>query len=437
MWNGRPRHKSVSYGGPWLVALPVVSPSPVRPIEPDEVGTWLGIIYTALMRGEPDPELVGVYHSSTDLARCIAAVDADGRLCGTARAFATELTVPGGAAVPAAAVSSVGVLPTHRRQGHLRRLMDHQLADVAERGEPVAYLVAAEYPIYGRYGYGPAADACVVEIDASGTGPWLAGEATGQAEMVDGETFGPHLFDVAERARRRVAGHISWDKDRWTVIAGGRPWPDGDDERRRSARKVIWRDADGLVQGAAIYTVADNWEHNRPRNTLTATLLVSATDEAQRELVRHLASVDWVHTVKLWLRPVDDLPTLWLTDGRAARITDQSDHTWLRVLDTSAALEARRYAGEGRLVIEVVDPLGYAQGRFALDAGPDGAVCRPTTDEPDLVTPVTALGSAYLGGHTWGRLHAAGWLDETRPGAVARATALFATPRAPYCPMTF
>jgi predicted acetyltransferase len=408
----------------------------VRTIEPDELGTWLEIIWTALMRGTPDPELIDVLPTFFDVTRCLAAIDADGRLCGTARAFATELTVPGGEVIPAAAVSSVGVLPTHRRQGHLNRLMREQLDDVVARGEPVAYLVAAEYPIYGRFGYGTAAEACVLELDASGTGPWRT-PATGRVEMVDGETLAPHLIEIYDRARRRAPGHITWDKDRWEVIAGARPWPDGDDATRRANRKVVWRDDDGLPQGAALYAVDDNWVQNRPRNLLRASLVVAATDEAERELVRYLASVDWVHTVRLWLRPIDDVVPLWISDGRAAQHVDRSDFTWLRVLDVPTTLEARRYAAPGQLVIEVVDPMGYAAGRFTLDAGPDGASCTPTTAEPDLVAPVTALSSAYLGGFSWAQLQAAGWLDEVRPGGVARADALFSTPRAPWCPMMF
>ena len=43
----------------------------------------------------------------------------DGALVGASRAYSFELTMPGGAVVPAAAVSWVGVPPTHRRRGVL------------------------------------------------------------------------------------------------------------------------------------------------------------------------------------------------------------------------------------------------------------------------------------------------------------------------------
>jgi predicted acetyltransferase len=141
--------------------------------------------------------------------------------------------------------------------------------------------------------------------------------------------------------------------------------------------------------------------------------------------------------VHLGTRPVDDPVPLWLHDGRSALLHERSDHVWARVLDVPAALTARRYATDSRLVLEVDDPLGFANGRFALDGGPDGAACVPTTDEPDLVVPVHALGSAYLGGSSWARLAAARWVTEARPGAVEQASTMFSMSRAPWCALTF
>ena len=60
---------------------------------------------------------------------------------------------PGGR-LPCAGVTVVGVLPTHRRRGILDRMMRAQLADIRERGEPIAALWASEETIYGRFGYG-------------------------------------------------------------------------------------------------------------------------------------------------------------------------------------------------------------------------------------------------------------------------------------------
>lgn len=410
----------------------------VRPIRDDELKTFIATARVAMHGPPPSDEIVEARVKAWELDRCHAAFDGDGKLCGSARAFSTELTVPGGATVPAAAVTSVGVLPTHRRQGHLRRMMLEQLADVAARGEPAAVLVAAEYPIYGRFGYGLATQANVLDLDADvAVGGWRDGP-TGTIELVDNDTFESEVQELYGRARLRVAGHIAYPGEYWEVTLGAKSWMPGDDhEKRRNAPKVLWRDAAGQLQGAAMYTIKDNWVHNRPRNDLESEFVIAATDEAEREIVRFLTEVDWVGHVRLWLRPIDDPLPLWLHDGRRVHPVDLSDHVWTRVLDVPAALTARRYSTTGRLVLEVVDPLGFADGRFALDAAPDGAECRPARDEPDLVVPAAALGAAYLGGQSWARLAAAGWADERRPGALQQASALFTTPRAPWCAMTF
>jgi predicted acetyltransferase len=411
-----------------------VSDPTVRVITDDELEESLNVVSAAFVSPPVRDEQVAARRPHLDIDRCHGAFDDDGRMGGFARAFPTRLTVPGGE-VACGAVSAVGVLPTHRRRGYLTGLMDVQLADIARRGEPVAALVAAEYPIYGRYGYGPATEAVTLRVDA-GAARWLD-PPTGRTELVDNETFAKEVDALYDRVRRATAGHIAWEAHRWRVYAGAQPWPDGDDDARRNAAKVVWRDEAGDVQAATAYKVDGRWEHNRPAGHLTSEVLVASSGRAEVEMVRFLAAVDWVGQVKVQLRPTDDPLPLALVDGRMARLDDRSDHLWLRIIDVPAALAARRYAIEGSLVVEVDDPMGFATGRFRLDAGADGATCAPTGADADLAVPAGALGAAYLGGHSWARLAAAGWVDERRPGALARATALFSTPRAPWCALTF
>jgi predicted acetyltransferase len=406
----------------------------VRLITDDELATGWNVVRRAFLGTPVTDESVAASRDLVDVDRCHAAFDPEGRMCGFARAFATPLTVPGGE-VACGAVTSVGVLPTHTRRGHLTGLMAAQLADVADRGETVAALVAAEYPIYGRYGYGPATEAATLRIDTRAV-RWLD-PPTGRVDLVDNETFAKEADGLYDRVRRATPGHIKWDTEQWRIHAGVRSQPDGQDDARRNAPKVLWRDGAGEVQAAADYSVDQRWEKNRPAAGLTTNTLVAASGRAEVEMVRYLASVDWAAEVTVGLRPVDCAVPLALADARMARLEDRSDHVWVRILDVPAALGARRYATDGSVVIEVVDPMGFAAGRFRLDGGPDGAECTPTSDEAHLVVPARALGAAYLGGHSWARLAAAGWVDEREPGAVARASALFATARAPWCAMTF
>lgn len=406
----------------------------VRPIPEDEFGAFVDVVRTAFLSPPVPDEGLAVRRRRTDLARCLAAFDGSGRMCGAARAFATPLTVPGGE-ITAGAVSSVGVLPTHTRQGHLSRMMRTQLADIAERGEPVAILIAAEYPIYGRFGYGPATEAVALRIDA--TAARWRDEPAGSVEIVDNETYAKLVDELYDRARRANVGHIGWDAINWEIQTGVLDSHDADDDKRRHAPKLVWRDDSGEAQAATSYQVDESWVHNRPANALTAETLVATTAQAEHEMLRFLSSVDWVNEVTVYLRPVDDPAPLALLDARVARLDDRSDQTWLRVLDVPAALAARRYATNGSLVVDVDDPLGFAHGRFRLDAGPDGAECSPTTDDADLGVSAGALGAAYLGGQSWARLADAGWVDERRPDAIARASALFTTERAPWGALTF
>src|SRR5215471_7565975 len=108
-------------------------------------------------------------------------------IVGASRNYTFELTMPGDARVPAAAVSWVAVLPTHRRRGVLTSMMSALHDDARERGEPVSMLTASESIIYGRYGYGIAA--------------WRLGLTAERARV----QFAPHVSDegrmrIVERA---------------------------------------------------------------------------------------------------------------------------------------------------------------------------------------------------------------------------------------------
>lgn len=406
----------------------------VRPIREDEIEAFLGVQRTAMLYPPPTERDLELRRDLlVDDSRCLAALD-DGKVVGSTRCFATTLTTPGGS-VPAAAVSSVGVLPTHRRRGHLTRLMARQLGDTVERGEKVAMLVSAEWPIYGRYGYGVATEACMVELDLMAAEFVLP--PAGTVEMVGTKGYREAIADIYPRTAAATPGHMSWDDRFFDVWAGEREVWEGHAEHQRKARRVVWSDDEGSPQGAATYTVKESWVDNRPRATVTVEQFTGATQEAERELYRYLTAVDWASKADVHMRPIDDPLPFGLADGRAAALKHRWDHIWVRVLDVPATLSSRTYATEGSLVIEVVDPLGHGAGRFALDAGPEGGTCLPTDLSPDVTVPVGVLGATYLGGQSWARMAAAGLVDEHTPGAVGRASTLFGTPRAPYCSTPF
>src|SRR5205823_6090316 len=70
----------------------------------------------------PTSDRIERMRGTVELGRTLAAFDGD-RIVGTAAAFTFELTLPGLASAPAAGVTWVAVLPSHRRRGVLRSMM--------------------------------------------------------------------------------------------------------------------------------------------------------------------------------------------------------------------------------------------------------------------------------------------------------------------------
>ncbi|MFE6001403.1 GNAT family N-acetyltransferase [Streptomyces sp. NPDC056454] len=392
-----------------------------------------------LTAGAPSEEDVAERLADTDLSRLQGAFDA-GRCVATFRSFAQRLTVVGGATVAADAISGVTVAPTHRRRGLLSRMMATDLAAARERGEVVATLIAAEYPIYGRFGFGPATWAAEWEVSVhrAGLDPRRSGQPAdgGRIEMVDGadvRKYGPELHTRLAALR---PGVVSRSERWWRLRTGAAPSPAH--EQWTEPFYVIHRDADGEVDGLMVYGTDDKWgDAKQPLNTATVRDLIALTPAAERALWHFLCSVDWITTVRSGYRAPDDLLPHLLPDPRAARTVTHADWLWLRLLDVERALEARGYERAASLVLDVRDGGGVAEGRFLLDVSPEGARCTTTTRSADLALGAGELASLYLGDESVRRLVDLGRAEELRTGAAGTADAIFRTGRRPWCPDIF
>ncbi|MFF3679248.1 GNAT family N-acetyltransferase [Streptomyces sp. NPDC002120] len=410
----------------------------VRPIAESELPDWLRTVNTGFLNtARVTDSDVAMRAKHNDFARTQGAFDSDtGRCVAAFRSFAQELTVPGGAAVPSTAISNVGVLPTHRRQGLLTRMMAAEFAAAGARGDVLATLIAAEYPIYGRYGFGPATHLAEWEIDVPRTGldRRLSAPADGgRIDLVDEaevRQIGPELH---ERLRARTPGAVNRNERWWNMSTGleeisYRPY--------RDKFFAVYRTAAGEVAGLVTYRADDHWTDAKvPQNTVQVHDLLALTPQAERALWQFLCSIDWVLKVRTGYRAPDDLAPQLLPDPRSARIVTAADFLWVRVLDVVRALGARTYEAPGELVLEVTDASGPAAGRYRLDAGT--GTCERTGAAADLRLDVSALGSLYLGDASAVRLAALGQVTEERPGAVALADAVFRTARRPWCPDIF
>jgi predicted acetyltransferase len=407
-------------------------PTEIRTLRADELPAYLDAIGTAFLSRPDVDRIAEEVRPYWDLDRTWAAVDS-AFVCGTLRSWATEITVPGGGQLPTAAISAVTVRPTHRRRGLLRGMVAAEHEAARERGEVAALLYASEYPIYGRFGYGPATRTATWTLNTLLTG-FHRPQPGGVEQVGPGPEARDLMRAVFDAARQRQPGEIrrrdiTWEYDVGRETSWGPAW---------SGWIAVRRSAAGDVDGFARYHAEEKWEDRQPRSVVVVDDLHVLGDEAYLALWRFLAEIDLVATVRAERRSLSERLPWLLTNARAAIASETGDGAWLRLFDLPRAMEARTYQHEASMVLEIVDP--EAPGgrlRVRLDAGSGGARCRKTTASPDLTLPITAIASAYLGGVPLGAAVAAGGADEHRGGALAGAEVLLRTRDEPWCSTHF
>jgi predicted acetyltransferase len=360
----------------------------------------------------------------SELDRTCAAFVGD-ELVGTGRNYSLELTVPGGATVPVAGVSWISVLPSHRRRGVLTGMMASLRDDAAAHGEAISVLTASEGGIYGRFGYGIGTWRQRIHVDRAHSAFVSSPRDDGRIRYVDRADALERFPAVYERARRLRPGMMSraalWWEESFHHFA----------PPTSACFFVLHEGADGAADGFLTYEISGDFALGINEKELRVLDFVAETPEARALLWQFVFGVDLVETVVGWLVPVDEPLRFLLADPRRFRVDAVNDHLWVQIVDISRALEARRYSTIDRIVFEVHD--GPTATRVALDGGPDGVECRPSSAEPDLVLGLSQLGSIYLGGVRAEWHAAAGRVEERTPGAIARVDAMFASYPAPSC----
>ncbi len=348
-------------------------------------------------------------------------------IVGGAGAFPFDLSVPGGT-LPCGGVSVVGVYPTHRRRGALRALMEAQLHDIHERGEPIAALWASEETIYGRFGYGPASWSGEVRIKREWNAFAQSLERRGRTRFVTPVEARSCFESVCEAAMRERPGMFRRTPDWWELRRLRMP-----DEEKANPKRFAVLELDDSVQAYAIYRQFPNFEGGVSNARLEVLEAIGSTPQATAELWRFLLDIDWYGTLEARLLPPDHALFTLLANPRRAQYR-LGDGIWLRLVDVAAALSGRAYAGEGSIVLDVRDAVcPWNEGRWKLQGGEASR----TEDAADLALDVGALGAVYLGAVSFAQLREGLRLDEAVAGAVARADALFGRRPLPWCPEIF
>jgi predicted acetyltransferase len=402
----------------------------IRTIKKKELPGFVSTIETAFgsaMRASDIPRFERKVH----LSRLHAAFDGD-EIVGTAGVYPFRFTIPG-KVVDAAGVTMVGVLPSHRRQGILRRLMNAQMLDARKRGEHIAVLWASEESIYQRFGYGLASAQGHINIERERATFLNDPGPQGKVRMVPEEERVKVLPPIYEQIREQTPGMYARSKDWWENHSLYDP------EHMRHGASPLFSavlELDGKAAAYVTYRVRAKWADDAtPQSKVEVAEILATSPTSTREIWRFVFGIDLVTRISAYYLPADSPLLLMVDEPRRLRFS-LTESLWLRVVDIEGALGQRSYAADEALVLDVTDTFcPWNEGRWKLDTG-TGRVTETTAD-PDLRLDVNALAGPYLGGFTFSENAAAGRIEELTPGALERADRAFATPRAPWCPENF
>lgn len=344
----------------------------------------------------------------------------NGNVVGVSRAYSFELAMPGGSTIPAAAVSWVSVLPTHRRRGVLTRMLDALHDDARERGEPAGILTASEGAIYSRFGYGVATWRTGLAAERAHV-EFLDPAFSGSIRLVhidEGRRLLPEIYDRIWRTR---AGMVTRPDYWWPGVFWDYQFSGG----RKANFLAVHTDAHGVDDGWVAYEVRNNWTGGIPDGAIEAYDMQAATPEARADLWRYLFGVDLIKTVRGSNVPPDDPLRHMVTDPRRVRVDYVNDGLWIAPLDVATVLASRTYGTTGRLVLDVEG------STYELEATDDKVHCESTSDAPDLACTRDVLGMVILGGNGWSELADAGRVTLHNPAALTLADQMFATSPAP------
>lgn len=401
----------------------------IRTIRDDEQTQWLHATEAAFSEILKEDEVEATL-PVIETDRSFVALDGD-RMVGTSAAITTKMVVPGGDRVPTAAVTMVGVNPTHRRRGINTQMMAAILEQAADRGEPIAALFASEGAIYGRFGYGLAG--LIGEFQAeSARMDFVRGvQVAGRVELLPREEALPIIGRVYDAALR-PGGVERSDLHRDFVFTHI-----FHDERDKPWFYVVHRAEDDEPDAYAVYTMKHEWPRSVPSGTLEVKETMASTPSGYAAIWRYLFDVDLVATVEAWNRPVDEPLLQLVREPRRLRF-GLMDGLWIRLVDIPAALSARRYRVDGRIVFDVTDPfVPDNSGTYELVVENGVGRSARTDAAPDLSGTVNVLGAAYLGGVSFTQLAAASQVRRQSEDALAVADAMFASSPAPWCPWSF
>ncbi|MBA3539047.1 MAG: GNAT family N-acetyltransferase, partial [Deltaproteobacteria bacterium] len=274
----------------------------VRTITDDEVVAFRdAMMITFGEDREDDPGGAERTRALLDLTRGWAAFE-DGVIVGTAATSDLVVGIPGGT-LPMAGLTAVTVRPTHRRRGILRELMRVHADDARARGVAISGLWASEATIYGRFGYGVAAESDALEICTRGLAITVTGERD-VCEFIDEAAAREQLPAIYAQAITGRPGALQrspvWWRERRFLEA---PFV----RRGASRRRHVLVRRGGTAVGYVVYRQRPKFEGGVPAGTTDLIELIALDPRAEASLWHFVVGIDLFPTATWALAPVDSV----------------------------------------------------------------------------------------------------------------------------------
>jgi predicted acetyltransferase len=342
-----------------------------------------------------------------------------------------------GAPARAAGVTFVGTLPWFRRRGHLRKIMETDFRRrYEERMEPIAILTASISAIYHRYGYAVTAHRDRFSIDPRwiNFAPSLP-KAEGNWREISSDDPQP-IKDLYRKFATDRNGYIHRGQAMWTFGALGTAAGFGPDMGKGI---LALYEEGGEPQGYVTYSAKwfeNAWDGAGEGQRVFVRDYAWLTPSAYRAIWQHLKSFDLAIRVQMFA-PVDDPARDVLLDPRELH-AQRFDWILGRVIDLEQALPLRPYGETGRVTFEVRDAMcPWNDGRWALEAGPEGAAVSRTKDTPQLSMDVSTLALLMFGTITPSHAVRIGRAEASPDAPLDLWDMMWRTKHAPFCPDGF
>lgn len=400
--------------------------SPVPPERAGELLTAMGGSFGF----DPEADDIERFRKVFEWDRIRAAQDGES-IVGTVGAFSLDLTVPG-ATMACGGTTIVSVLPTHRRRGILRMMLDSHLDDVREREEPIAGLWASDSAIYGRFGYGCAAQSARLEIPRDHSRFHRLAPDPAPVRLIDDREARTLLPPHYDRVRREIPGFFA-RSDRWWENRRFRD--EKADRDGATAYRYAVAEMGGDVTGYVQYRFKEDWSQGHGEGEVRVRELVGGDPASWAGLWRFLLDHDLTARVSAPNRSVED-PVVELLEGRRRATMKVTDSLWIRVMDPKAALEGRSYSAPVSTVLALHDPLDASMATWRLELSPEGSEVTRTSEEAAISMDVEDLGACFMGWSRFRSLAGSGRI-EGDPDALADLDRAFGWSPIPWCGEVF